>query len=57
MKKFSIVVPVYGNENNLPDTIPRLLKLKEKLPNYELELIFVDDGSKKVTPDISKNNS
>jgi len=46
MKKLSIVVPVYGNEKNLPDTIPRLLELKEKLPNYELELVFVDDGSK-----------
>jgi len=46
MKKLSIVVPVYFNEKNLPETIPRLLKLKESLPNYELELIFVDDGSK-----------
>jgi len=46
MKKFSIVIPVYYNEQNLPETIPVLLKLKEKLPNYELELIFVDDGSK-----------
>jgi len=46
MKKFSIVIPVYFNEQNLPDTIPKLLELKEKLPNYELELIFVDDGSK-----------
>ena len=42
MKRFSIVVPVYHNEKNLPRTIPRLLQLKEKLPNYELELIFVD---------------
>ena len=46
MKKISIIVPVYFNELNLPETIPRLLKLKEKLPNYEFELIFVDDGSK-----------
>jgi len=46
MKRFSIVVPVYFNEQNLPETIPELLKLKEKLPNYELELVFVDDGSK-----------
>ena len=37
---------MYFNELNLPETIPRLLKLKEKLPNYEFELIFVDDGSK-----------
>lgn len=46
MKKISIIVPVYFNELNLPETIPRLLKLKEKLPNYEFEIIFVDDGSK-----------
>ena len=46
LKKFSIVVPVYHNEENLPDTIPKLLKLRERLENYSLELIFVDDGSK-----------
>jgi len=43
--KLSIVVPVYYNEENLPDTIPRLLALRDNIP-YELELIFVDDGSK-----------
>ena len=45
MKKFSIIVPVYYNELNLPDTIPQLLGLKDKLQGYFLELIFVDDGS------------
>jgi glycosyltransferase involved in cell wall biosynthesis len=43
--KLSIVVPVYYNEENLPDTIPRLLALRDKIP-HEIELIFVDDGSK-----------
>jgi glycosyltransferase involved in cell wall biosynthesis len=43
--KLSIVIPVYYNEQNLPDTIPRLLALKDKIP-CELELVFVDDGSK-----------
>jgi polyisoprenyl-phosphate glycosyltransferase len=43
--KLSIVVPVYYNELNLPDTIPNLLSLREKI-SYELELVFVDDGSK-----------
>lgn len=52
MKKLSIVVPVYFNELNLPDAIPRLLNLKEKLNNYDLELIFVDDGSKDKSLDI-----
>lgn len=41
---FSIVVPVYYNEANLPDTVPELLALGDRLP-YDLELVFVDDGS------------
>ena len=44
--KFSIVVPVYQNEANLPDTVPRLLSLASSLPGYALELVFVDDGSR-----------
>jgi polyisoprenyl-phosphate glycosyltransferase len=46
MKKISIVVPVYFNELNLNDTIPQLLLLEEGLPHYNLELVFVDDGSR-----------
>jgi polyisoprenyl-phosphate glycosyltransferase len=45
MKTFSIVVPIYYNELNLPDTIPHLLGLSEQLPEYRFELVFVDDGS------------
>jgi len=45
MPKISIVVPVYYNALNLPDTIPQLLALEEKLPGYSLQLVFVDDGS------------
>jgi dolichol-phosphate mannosyltransferase len=44
-KTITIVVPVYYNELNLPDTIPQLLSLEEKLPDYRLELVCVDDGS------------
>lgn len=43
---FSIVVPIYFNEPNIPDTIPRLLALEEQLGGSALELVFVDDGSK-----------
>jgi polyisoprenyl-phosphate glycosyltransferase len=46
MNIFSIIIPVYFNEPNLPDTIPQLLALENKLQNYKVELIFVDDGSK-----------
>jgi dolichol-phosphate mannosyltransferase len=45
-QKFSIVVPVYYNELNIPHTVPRLQALQERLPEWELEFIFVDDGSK-----------
>jgi polyisoprenyl-phosphate glycosyltransferase len=45
VKRFSIVVPIYFNELNLPETIPRLLALESSLAGYQLELVFVDDGS------------
>ena len=45
VKSLSIIVPVYFNEPNLPDTIPQLLGLAGSLPGYQLELVFVDDGS------------
>lgn len=45
MKTFSIVVPVYYNEINLPETIPQLIKLASAMSGYQLELVMVDDGS------------
>jgi dolichol-phosphate mannosyltransferase len=45
MKTFSIVVPVYYNETNLPETIPQLVAIGSNLPGYQLELVMVDDGS------------
>ena len=44
-RKLSIIVPHYYNELNIPDTIPRLLALVPQLPDYDLELILIDDGS------------
>ncbi|GGH64011.1 putative glycosyltransferase YkcC [Paenibacillus silvae] len=44
--KFSIVVPIYYNELNIPHTVPRLQKLQNLLPECDLEFVFVDDGSK-----------
>ncbi len=43
--RLSIVVPVYFNALNLPDTVPQLLALESQLGGMELELVFVDDGS------------
>lgn len=58
MKKLSIVVPVYYNEENLLELYTDLKeKVLQKLPDYDLdyELIFVDDGSKDKSYDIMKN--
>jgi glycosyltransferase involved in cell wall biosynthesis len=45
-KTLSIVIPVYQNEANLDDTVPRLYALRQRLPGYEVELVFVEDGSR-----------
>ncbi len=46
-KKFSIIVPVYFNAGSLPSLFDELQKIESQLAerNFELELIFVDDGS------------
>ncbi|MFO1487492.1 MAG: glycosyltransferase family 2 protein [Verrucomicrobiota bacterium] len=44
-KRLTIVVPVYYNEENLPDTAPALLGLAKLLPETDVDVIFVDDGS------------
>lgn len=42
----SVVVPVFNEEESLPETVRRLHILGEKLlPDADLELLFVDDGS------------
>ncbi len=44
MTDFSIVIPVYGNEENIPSLIARLSELMSELP-AETEVVFVVDGS------------
>lgn len=46
MKKFTILVPIYFNELNIPRLIPRLKKLENELRGYSFEFVFVDDGSR-----------
>lgn len=41
----SIVVPVYYNALNLPETVPQLLALDGRVEGVGVELVFVDDGS------------
>ncbi|MCH7535252.1 MAG: glycosyltransferase family 2 protein [Bacteroidetes bacterium] len=47
MKKVSVIVPVYQNEESLPSLCTELKKIEGELLQMELklELMFVDDGS------------
>ena len=46
MKKVSILIPVYCEETMLPLLFPELRKIMDAVPNYEWEVMFIDDGSK-----------
>ena len=48
----SLVVPVYNEEAVLPALASRLSTLREDHPEYEFDIIIVDDGSTDRTRDI-----
>ena len=54
MKKISIIVPAYNEEESLPYLYERLNKLMDSNKNYEFEILFVNDGSKDKTIELIK---
>ena len=56
MKKVSIIVPCYNEEESIPLFYKEIKKVFSKI-NYKLELIFVNDGSKDKTLELIKNLS
>lgn len=46
MKKITILVPAYNEEESLPFLYERVSKIMNEMENYEFELLFVNDGSK-----------
>ncbi len=52
MKKLSIVVPCYNEQEAAPIFYDTVHGIEDKLSSVELEFIFVDDGSKDVTLDV-----
>lgn len=54
MKKISIIVPAYNEEESLPFLYERLTKLMDSIKNYEFEVLFINDGSKDKTLEIIK---
>lgn len=55
MKKISIIIPAYNEEESLPFLIERINKLMISLEDrYDLEVLFINDGSKDRTLDLIK---
>ena len=54
MKKISLIVPTYNEEESLPYLRERLDKLMNDIPNYEFEVLFINDGSKDRTLELIK---
>ena len=52
MKKLSIVIPMYYEEEVVNECYTRLEKVVTNLEGYEYEIIFVNDGSKDKTLEI-----
>lgn len=46
MKKITILVPAYNEEESLPFLYERVCKIMNDMSNYEFELLFINDGSK-----------
>lgn len=46
MKRISIIVPIYNEEESLPFLRNRLLNTINKIKNYEFQILLVNDGSK-----------
>lgn len=51
MKKVTLLIPVYNEEENLPTLYQRLTELIGRNGNYEWEILFVNDGSSDHTLD------
>lgn len=46
IKKISVLIPAYNEAASLPLLYPELVKVMDSLPQYQWEVLFVNDGSK-----------
>ena len=52
MKKISLVIPMYYEEEVAKECYNRVVDILKKIENYEYEIVFVNDGSKDKTLEI-----
>lgn len=55
MKKITILIPSYNEEESIPLLYKELCKLATKLSRYDFEFLFVNDGSKDKTLSVLKD--
>ncbi len=55
MKKISIIIPTYNEEESLPLLYDKLNEVIASMSNYEFEILFINDGSKDKTLEIIKS--
>lgn len=54
MKKISIIIPAYNEEEALPALMERITKFVDDTKDYDFEFLFVNDGSKDRTIELIK---
>lgn len=61
MKKISIIIPCYNEEEVIEISYERITKVMKNILNYSYELIFINDGSKdntyKIITNIAQNDN
>lgn len=55
MKKISIIIPAYNEEESLPFLYQKLNEIMSQMTNYDFEILFVNDGSKDKTLELIKS--
>lgn len=54
MKKITIIIPAYNEEESLPYLYDRIKKIIDTIENYKFEILIINDGSKDRTLEIIK---
>lgn len=54
MKKVTLLVPCYNEEQSLPHLYKALREVMDRLPQYKWEVLLIDDGSRDGTPEVMR---
>ena len=55
VEQISIIVPCYNEQEALPYFSKEIIRIADQLPAYELQIVFVNDGSKDKTLELLKS--